>query len=112
MTGDLVPVEDEDSEAPKQLELFERSLDLERQRLDIQDRRTEVVSEAIRAADEAHKREHEFHMERLRSADADRARRFSFGKQIAMGTGAFATVLIAVLIYMVFWGSEQQSQTA
>ena len=87
--GNEVLTPEDESHDPQQLELFERSLELEQKRLEVQGQRNDVLSQAIQAADDAHKRHHEFQMERLTKESDLKSQRFYFVKRAISFSGVF-----------------------
>ena len=99
----------------EQLELFslvQQQLDIERHRIESHDRRTELAREAIQASNTADERQYNYHMARLESEERAAQRKHLLAKQALAGAGIIFTVLMALLFWMLFFGSKGQTATA
>jgi hypothetical protein len=97
---------------PRQLELLREALDVERERIRSTDRKTEVFRSAIEANVASSKQQFEFRMAKLdKEQEIDRSR-LALAKTIVYIGTALASALGIMLIYMMFFGSEQQSALA
>jgi hypothetical protein len=100
-------------EEARQQDLFPAELvALERQRIDSQDKRTAVARAAIDAQQESDKRQFEFHMARLKSDEASGEKRFRFASKYLWTILVTGIGVLALLLAMIFFGGEHQSQLA
>ena len=97
---------------PTQAWAFEQLIKLERERVASNNRRLDVAEKVIGAGEAADKRQHEYHVERLRQGSKDRnARHWSFMKLVwaaAIVTATFG----GISFYMLFFGDEAQRALA
>jgi hypothetical protein len=91
---------------------FEQMISLERERIEAQNRRTEVARLAVEASDRADERQMTFHIEKLKRDDDDRVRRYNLSKFFLASAGTFLAVAASLCLYMVFFGSDNQRETA
>lgn len=99
----------------EQLELFslvQQQLDIERHRIESHDRRTEIAREAIQAGNTADERQYNYHMARLESAERADQRKHLLAKQVFAGAGIIFTAPMVLLLWMLFFGNEDQTETA
>ncbi len=93
-------------------DLLQRVLEVERQRIDSTNRRTDVVLQAVKASDESDRRQFEFQMEKLRSDERVRNERDGLAKAVVFGGGFFGACVGTLFLFMVFFGTHEQSSTA
>ena len=96
----------------QQLVLFDQTLQVERERIQSQDRRTEVMMRALELGNAADERQFQFHMENLSKDERLENKRLALAGRIASGIGVCSIGVIAVLVYMLFFGSELQAGSA
>lgn len=107
----------ESASKPEQLELFRHDLfkelmAVERQRLEASTRRTDVVKMLVEANDAADKRQYEFQMAKLESGNVDLRNRHTLLSRTILGGGIFVILVVALFLYMAFFGNENQRETA
>ena len=115
---ELVPAEQAESgqdgaldERPELVPLLQ-ALDIERRRIESSDRRTEAFREAIRAANDAVQRQHEFHIRQLENEENSSQRRHQLTRKIVYWGGASVLLVLALLLAMLFFGDEGQIESA
>jgi hypothetical protein len=91
---------------------FEQMIALERERIEAQNRRTEVARLAVEASDRADERQMTFHLEKLKRDDHDRVRRYTLSTYFLLGVGSFIAISSFLCLYMLFFGSDPQRETA
>ena len=96
----------------QQLVLFDQTLQVERERIQSQDRRTEVMMRALEIGNASDERQFQFHMENLSKEERLENKRLSLAGKIASGIGICSIGVIAILVYMLFFGSEPQAGRA
>lgn len=115
---ELVPAEqaesgqDGDLDERPELALIQAQLDIERLRIESNDRRTEAFREAIRAANDAVRRQHEFHIRQLENEESSSQRRHQLTRKIVYWGGASVLLVLALLLTMLFFGDEGQIESA
>jgi hypothetical protein len=97
------------SSAPHELQIL---FDLEKRRIESYNRRTDVARYAIEMNDAADKRQFEYRMAELQADESKSVRRHGLAKNIALGGGIAGAIVIALLLVMAFFGSEQQRSIA
>jgi hypothetical protein len=85
---------------------------VERQRLEASTRRTDVVKMLVEANDAADKRQYEFQMAKLESGNVDLRNRHTLLSRTILGGGIFVILVVALFLYMAFFGNENQRETA
>ena len=117
--SELVPAEQVESgedgdldEWPELVPLLQAQLDIERRRIESNDRRTETILEAVRAADAAVRRQHDFQIRRLENEEHSSRRRHQLTRQIVYWGGASVLLVLALLLAMLFFGDEGQIESA
>ncbi len=65
--------------------MLQRVLDIEQRRIDSADRRTAVALEAIKASDEANKRQFDFRMAKLQADSEAGRQRHALARQVLIG---------------------------
>ena len=93
-------------------ELLTRLLDIERERIASADKRTDVQRLAIEANVASDNRQFDFHMERLRLSGERSQRRDSLARIIIFSGMGVATIIGGFLLWLAFFGTEQQSAVA
>lgn len=91
---------------------IERLFDIEQRRIESQNRRWDVASQVIEAADAADKRQHELGLKQLESNERIEKSRLALASKVAIGVGGLVVVTLAVILYMVFFGSNTQAVAA
>ena len=97
---------------PLQLEMFGKLLDLEQKRINTTNRRTEVAMRAVEASDAADQRQYDYHIKKLESDDSLERVRLSLGAKGAFGVGGSIILLLSLVLYMMFFGTETQASQA
>lgn len=87
-------------------------MELERERIRSSDRRNDVALRAIEANDAADKRQFEFHMARQEQDLIVKKEQIKMMKYLVIGGSITSLLIFSVLGYMLFFGSEHQSQIA
>ncbi len=87
-------------------------VELEHARIESADRRTAVMQKAFDVLDAQDKRQFEFHKSNADQMHAARRERFSFARRISYGIFGSAALVVALLLWLVFWGTDNQSAIA
>lgn len=91
---------------------IERLFDIEQRRIESQDRRWNVLSQVIEATDTSDKRQHELGLKQLESNERIEKARLALASKVAIGVGGLVVVTLAVILSMIFFGSNAQADTA
>ena len=91
---------------------FKQLLNLEQQRVASNNRRMEVAEKVIAAGEAAEKRQHEFHIERLRLGSSDRNDRHRSFMMLVWAAATVTVMFGGTAFYMLFFGEEIQRETA
>ena len=86
--------------------------DLEGRRIGVQEERNKVVMRALEVSENTDKREFEFHSKRLESEERGRDKSYSLARLVVIYGGSAAVSLVAFVVGMAFFGSEDQSAIA
>jgi hypothetical protein len=103
----LVP--QQDTSVPQQIQIL---VDLEKKRIESFNRRTDVARYAIEMNDAADKRQFEYRMAELDAGRTASQRRHALARTISIGIGLGGGAIIALLLWMAFFGTSDQSDMA
>ena len=106
--GKLVP----QGEDAAQIELWKEMAALERERIASRDRLTEVAKIGFANLDAVDERHFQFQKDRLERDDSYRNRRLSHIVKFGWAGVGVAVSVLSVLIFMTFWGTEEQRGAA
>lgn len=95
-----------------QLELWGEVLAVERERIASRDRAVEAMREGFAKLDAADDRQFKFHTDRLHRDDEFRNRRLTHVIRLAWVGVAVAVGVLGIVLSMLFWGGEEQRNTA
>ena len=87
-------------------------LDLEFARIASVDKRTALLEKAIEAQDAQDQREFEFHSTASERLHKLHIARLGAGKSVFFWGGAIVTTMLGISVWMLFWGSDAQSEIA
>ena len=112
--GENLVVQDPQVLAPEEQfkDAFGELVALERQRIDSTNRRTDIALKAIEVSDAADKRQYDYHVERLRKNSTERSDKRRATLRMMWAGGVSASLLIAFIMLMLFFGADAQRDTA
>jgi len=108
---ELLPPDTNERLRPSE-EVLQQLVDVEKSRIASADKRTDVIKFAIQSNDDSDKRQFEFRMAQLQSAERDSSRKDRLAARILIVIASSGCVLLACLMAAVFFGSEKQSTIA
>jgi len=85
---------------------------VERERIESQNKRTEVVRLAVEMNDASDKRQFDFQMAKLSAQTSGSKRKYVYASWVTALCITLITALASLLLYMMFWGSQPQSELA
>lgn len=91
---------------------IERLFDIEQRRIESQNRRWDVLSQVIEATNTSDQRQHELGLKQLESNERLEKARLALASKVAVGVGGLVAAILAVILCMVFFGSNAQADTA
>ena len=95
-----------------QLDLWGETLAVERERIASRNRMVDAMREGFANLDAADERQYQFQTERLRREDDYRNRRLTHRMRLTWVFALTGVAVIGVVLYMVFWGGEEQRNIA
>lgn len=87
-------------------------VDLERERIRSADKRTEIARLAIEANDASDQRQFDYHMSRLERETELKQSQIRLAGFLTYGVYAMSSIIIAILVFMVFFGNPEQVKIA
>ena len=97
---------------PNQIEIWTEMVALERERIASRDRATAVMEAGFANLDAADERQFRFQTDRLQRDDEYRNRRLSYAVRFVWCGVILGTVLIALFVWAILWGSADQRAAA
>ena len=112
---ELIPGDPDGPSKPRSEQLpaeLRALVDLEHARIKSADRRTAVMQKAFDVLDAQDKRQYEFHKSNADQMYAARRERLGFGRRISSAIYGAVALVVTLLLWMVFWGTDVQSAKA